>query len=341
VSESSGLGIGRRLRYLLDRIASVNLPRLWGSAGAIASEARRPRLMILIDMLYCSVAYEIAFQDYQDWDFHDLTRAERRTFMSHPKSNHLAQKLNAASHRDKFADKSQFNVVFEKFIGREWLDLRTSNVAELKEFVIRHGAVMAKVPDSLGGIGIAKRTATDITDYDDFYQELMNGRQFVVEQLIVQHPEMSTLCATSVNTLRVISYFDGDRVHILASVLKIGNGGAIDNFSHGGMYTMLDDGGRAYSAAFDGENRTFTTHPVTGTPIVGFQVPLFDQVLQFVDTIARQIPEVPYVGWDIAVTEDGPVVIEGNYNTGVFQAKPSVSGQRTGLLPRYREAIGF
>lgn len=339
--DKKGLGLGRRVRYLFERIAAVDTGRLWKLAGSISKDAHKPRLWILIDMLYSSVVYEIAFQDYQDWDFYDLKRAERRTYMSHPKSNHLALKLNHPDFRDKLADKSQFNAEFAEFLGREWIDVRDSSVEQIEAFVTGHGAVMAKVPDSLGGIGIAKREASQISDYAAFREELLAGRQFLLEQLIPQHDQMSLLCNTSVNTLRVISFFDGEDVHIIASVLKIGNGGAIDNFSHGGMYTMLDEHGVAHYAAFDGENRTFTVHPVTGTSIVGFQVPMFDEVLRFVDRIARVVPQVPYVGWDIAISPAGPVVIEGNYNTGVFQSKPSVSGVRTGLLPRYREIIGF
>lgn len=336
-----GLGLGRRVRYLFNRVAALNIGRVWSLAGSMRKDARKPRLLIFADMLYSSVVYEAAFQDYQDWDFYELRRAERRTYMTHPKSNHLALKLNHPDFREKLSDKSQFNRLFAEHLGREWIDVRESDVAQIEEFVTRHGAVMAKVPDSLGGIGIGKREASEISDFSEFRTELMRGRQFLLEELIPQHSEMSRLCDTSVNTLRVISFFDGERVNIIASVLKIGNGGAIDNFSHGGMYTMLDDYGVAHSPAFDGENRTFAVHPATGTSIVGFQVPMFDEVLRFVDTIARVVPQVPYVGWDIALTPDGPVVIEGNYNTGVFQAKPSVSGIRTGLLPRYREVIGF
>lgn len=340
-STQGGLGLGRRVRYLFERVAALDVGRVWRLAGAMKHDARKPGLLIFVDMLYSSVVYEVAFQDYQDWDFFSLNRAERRTYMTHPKSNHLALKYNHPDFRNKLADKLQFNKEFAEYLGREWIDVREVDAAGVEVFVTRHGAVIAKVTDSLGGIGIAKHEASEITNYEPFRSDLLQGRQFLLEQLIPQHEEMSRLCNTSVNTLRVISFFDGETVQVIASVLKIGNGGAIDNFSHGGMYTMLDDHGKAHYAAFDGENRTFTVHPVTGTPIVGFQVPLFDDVLSFVDTIARVVPEVPYVGWDIAITPTGPVVIEGNYNTGVFQSKPSVSGVRTGLLPRYREVIGF
>jgi hypothetical protein len=64
-------------------------------------------------------------------------------------------------------------------------------------------------------------------------------------------------------------------------------------------------------------------------------------VQNLVDTIAQEVPQIRYVGWDIAVTPEGAAVIEGNYNTGVFQLKPSATGVRQGLLPLYRSVIGF
>ncbi|WP_321163630.1 sugar-transfer associated ATP-grasp domain-containing protein, partial [Microbacterium sp. Root180] len=157
-----------------------------------------------------------------------------------------------------------------------------------------------------------------------------------------QHPEMARLYPGSVNSLRVVTYLDPDgEVHVLASVLKIGNGGVIDNFSSGGMYTMLGDDGRALHAAADEEAHAYATHPITGVEITGFQVPLYDEVLALVDRLSRRVPALPYIGWDIAITPERPVVIEGNHNSGVYQSKPTVSGIRRGLLPRYRAAMRF
>ena len=50
----------------------------------------------------------------------------------------------------------------------------------------------------------------------------------------------------------------------------------------------------------------------------------------FVDEVARVVPQVQYVGWDIVVTPDGPVLVEGNWGAGVYENKPSVTGIRTG-----------
>lgn len=195
--------------------------------------------------------------------------------------------------------------------------------------------------DSDGGKGIERKYAKDITDWAGFKDHLLRNQQFLIEQVIPQHPEMAALNPSSVNSLRIVSYFDGSKVHILARVLKMGNGDVIDNFAHGGMYTMLDENGVALHAAFDVEGDAYEIHPISGIRIPGFQVPLYKEVLELVDTVARIVPEIPYVGWDIAISPDRPVVIEGNYNTGVFQAKPSLTSQKTGLLPLYRQVIGF
>ena len=334
-------GLGRRLRYLANRAARLNPANVWRIAGAARPLTRKPRLLIVADMLWCSVRYEFGFQDYLDWDVVMLTAAERRTFITHPKSNHLAMTLNHPELRRIFADKLQFNARFADFVGRDWLDLREADAASVRAFLDAHGRAMLKVPDSLSGKGIEKVEAAAVTDVDAFLADALANRQFLLEGYIAQHPAMASLCPTSVNSLRVITYFDGERLHVLASVLKMGNGGDIDNFSGGGMYTMLDETGTARFAAFDESGTSYEVHPLTGTSIVGFQVPLYEQVVPMLERAARVVPEVPYVGWDVAITPDGPVIIEGNPNSGVYQSKPSVSGIREGLLPRYREAIGF
>jgi hypothetical protein len=338
----AGLGVSRRLKYLARRAAAIDTANLSRLAGELAASSGRPKAVILADMLWSSVRHETGFQDYFDWDFHLLSRRERGTFMTHPKSNHLAQKLNAPEHRRTFADKSLFNERFAAHLRREWLDLRIASSAELAAFLARHDRVMAKVADSLGGDGVEAFATAEVQNPEQWRTDRLAARQVLVEEFLTQHPVMASLNPSSVNTLRIITYRDPqNRVHTLARTLKMGNGGDVDNFSDGGMYTMLDERGAAHQPAFDGAGRVFSVHPLSGTSIVGFQVPLWADVERLVDELAREVPEIPYVGWDIAITPAGPAVIEGNYNTGVFQLKPSVTGVREGLLPVYRRAIGF
>jgi hypothetical protein len=80
---------------------------------------------------------------------------------------------------------------------------------------------------------------------------------------------------------------------------------------------------------------------LSGASIVGFRVPYFREAVALVNQVSPVVPQVPYIGWDVAITPQGPILIEGNPNSGVYQLKPSLSGVRTGLLPVYRAAMQF
>lgn len=331
-----------RLRHYLSRVKSLDVRNMLVVTTAVATESGKSRLVILLDMILCSIVYQAGYLDFQEFEFWSLNRSERRTWITSGNANLIVVKYNQRPHRYKFSDKIAFNRLFGSYLGREWLDVRESTAVEMQRFLTRHGGVMAKRIDGMGGAGIRKYHAGEIDDVELFRAELLTNEQYLVEALIIQHPRMATLSPSSVNSLRMITFFDGDTVHVMEAVLRMGNGAEVDNYARGGMYTVLDEvTGVAPFAAFDRFAHKFSEHPATGTPITGFEVPLYQDVLSMLDAVSRVVPQIPYVGWDVAIAENGPLIIEGNYNTGVFQMKPSLSGIRTGLLPRFRSVIDF
>ena len=331
-----------RIRHYLSRLKSLDVGNFFTVSGAVSRESARPQLFILIDMAYCSVVYQAGYLDYQEFEFWSLTRRERRTWITSGNANSIVIRYNQRAFRNRFADKLTFNPLFDQYLGRSWLNVRESTATELKQFVMTCGTIMAKRVDGMGGAGMSKHRAVDIHDFEEFRMKLLAQHQYLVESFITQHAVMASLSPASVNSLRMITFYDGTTVHVMEAVLRIGNGAEVDNYARGGMYTVLDEKtGIASYGAFDKYANTFDLHPLTGTSIIGFQVPLYAQVLDLLDTIARVVPEIQYVGWDVAIGEHSPIIIEGNYNTGVFQMKPSLTGNKTGLLPRFREVIDF
>jgi hypothetical protein len=59
-------------------------------------------------------------------------------------------------------------------------------------------------------------------------------------------------------------------------------------------------------------------HPDTGAVLVGAKVPCWREALELARATARDLPHVPLIGWDIAVTRRGPVLVEAN-NTPDFR----------------------
>ncbi len=329
-----------RLRYLARRARKLRPGNLVEFARQAQQVSKAPLPVLIADMLWCSLKYDMGFRDYAVWDIRLLNAKERATWMTHPKSFRITRMHNTPEGRSKLEDKRRFAREYADLLGRETIELRDVNDAQLGAFLARHPKVLAKPLEGQGGGNIT--LYENVADPAAFRAEVTAAGQTIVDEFIVQHPDMSSLYPDSVNTVRMITFLGEDgTVHLLAAVLRIGNGDVIDNFASGGMFTMLDDDGVALYPGVDKKSNVYREHPVTGTPIVGFRVPMYDQVRELTEKLARRTPEAPYVGWDLAITPDGPVVIEGNHNSSVFQPKPSASGVRTGLLSVYQSAVGF
>ncbi len=329
------------MNYRAARARRIDVGSLWQRARETSREHSRWTPVVLADMLWSAGVRQVGFQDYVDYDFAILNRDERATYMTHPVSNELSQRYDDPRHRGLFHDKLAFNRTFEKFLRREWMTITPENADELRSFVERHGTIIVKEPIGQAGSGVHRYRADAVTDWSAFHGGLLDRGELLVEEVIVQHPDLAAYCPGTVNTTRVTTFFDGDRTHILAVAQKFGRGAVSDQMSFGGFYSMLDDDGRAVGPGYDSHGNVHEVHPDTGERISDFTLPMLDEVKAFIDEVARVVPTVRYVGWDVVVTPTGPVLVEGNWAAGVYENKPSVTGIRTGHKPRYRAAIGF
>jgi len=339
---SNGLALGPKLSYLAQRARRIDIGAVIERAKEVRHEHGKPVPTIIADMLWQAARKDVAFQDYVDFDFAILTPEERATFMTHPVSAQLAQRFSQPEGRRIFEDKIAFNERFAEFLNRAWMVVTKDNADEVRAFVEERGTVIAKVPVSHMGLGVRRYHAKDVSDWTDFHRKLIDSGEVLLEEVIAQHADLSAVCPGTVNTTRITAFYDGSDVHVLAVAQKFGRGEVSDQMSYGGFYTMLDpDSGHAMSAGYDSHSNVHETHPDTGFRIADFQLPDFDQAVALIDRAARVVPEVQYAGWDVVSTENGPVLVEGNWGAGVYENKPSVSGVRTGHKPRYRAAIGF
>jgi hypothetical protein len=256
-------------------------------------------------------------------------------------SNQLSQKFDHPDFRYIFQDKVEFDRVFGEHLHREWMVVEEDNAAEVRAFAERLGTIVTKEPVGQAGTGVHRYHAAEIDDWDAFHRGLLQRGELLIEEVIVQHPDLAAVCPGTVNTTRITAFFDGERTHILAMAQKFGRGAVSDQMTFGGFYTMLDENGRAVGPGYDSHGHVHEVHPDSGFVIGDFQLPMMDEVRAFIDRVARVVPQVQYVGWDVVVTPDGPVLVEGNWGAGVYENKPSVTGIRTGHKARYREAIGF
>jgi len=338
---SQGFSPVTRLRYLAGRARRIDVGSVVERAKEASAQHGKALPLVVADMLFQAGVKNVGFQDYIDYDFAILTPAERATYMTHPVSNQISQKYDHPDYRGLFQDKVEFDRTFSDFLRRDWMVVDADNADDLRAFTERLGTIVTKEPVGQAGTGVHRYHAAEVEDWTAFHRGLLERGEILVEEVIRQHDDLAAVCPGTVNTTRVTAFFDGQKTHILAMAQKFGRGAVSDQMTFGGFYTMLDDNGHALGAGYDSHGHVHELHPDSGVRIADFQLPMIDEVKAFVDQVARVVPQVQYVGWDIVVGPDGPVLVEGNWGAGVYENKPSVTGIRTGHKPRYQAAIGF
>jgi hypothetical protein len=147
------------------------------------------------------------------------------------------------------------------------------------------------------------------------------SRGFLIEEKLTNTPEIAALYPSSLNTFRVVTIKTLDKRWCLAAAyLRVGAGGnVVDNIAAGGILVRVDADGRTCSAHHHG--RSIVQHPDTGAPLVGLQLAGYPSACVLALEASRKLGFVGTIGWDIAATERGPVIVEANlWWTPSFQA---------------------
>src|SRR5581483_3190558 len=147
--------------------------------------------------------------------------------------------------------------------------------------------------------------------------------RYVVQEQLHNHPSIVELTGSStLQTVRIATLIDADGgAKCLYAEWKVVVGDSVtDNFVEGrtGNLTAnvaLSNGavGAAQAPAPDGIGfRRIPLHPSTGGSIEGFQLPNWPSVVELVLRAAEHFKPLRTIGWDIALTPSGPVIVEGN-----------------------------
>jgi hypothetical protein len=142
-----------------------------------------------------------------------------------------------------------------------------------------------------------------------------NLSPFLIEERIRPHPAMAEFIGPTLCTVRVVTIvaLDGSP-RIVASVLKLQPKPlGVDHLMYGALGCWVDPDSGAL-----GPGRTRTTYaytsviPGTDRSFVGFRLPDWEQVKEVALAAAAAFPWARSIGWDIGISDRGPVVIEGN-----------------------------
>jgi hypothetical protein len=176
---------------------------------------------------------------------------------------------------------------------------RTDNGKGIRRITVRAGEM--KIDGSPAGL-------TEI--------ERLYGANFIVQEVIAQHPLLAEVHPDSVNTLRLLTFRWQGSVRMLLAFARFGTDGRInDNAGTGGVCCGIEDDGRMNDAAVDEFGRRYAVHPSSGYDFSRrTRIPNFRGIRDHVEALHMQIPHFDLVSWDIAVgPEAQPIFVEFNF----------------------------
>lgn len=149
---------------------------------------------------------------------------------------------------------------------------------------------------------------------------------WIIQERIYNHPELVALSRSPyLQTIRFFTMVDGvGRAHVIEAHFKLIVGkNHIDNFHYGATGNLvagadLASGRLSEAWTTRGPKGGFvpvTEHPGSGNRIKGFQLPEWESATELAIRAATAFRPLRFVGWDVALTPAGPVLVEGNWNS--------------------------
>jgi hypothetical protein len=280
------------------------------------------KLLVQMDMLGCLFLHHVHPFEYSALGFDSIPRSLRDTYMTTNRVSLINKTINAPGSSNLLTNKFYAGTVLAPFYKRPCLQNINLSYEEFLAFAQGRDKFIFKPFDGYGGEGHKVYKMDSSVPPEQMYKEIMAAPRGVLEGWIVQHETLNKLYAGAVHTIRLHTIHDGSGkdIKVFGGNLSIACNGELANTHYlSTLCAQVDD--ETGVVTTDGlqrdTNKTYAEIPSTHVKLRGFQLPDWEETLTLVKMAAAAIPEVQFIGWDVAFTPDGPVICEGNVFPGV------------------------
>lgn len=327
------------IRYLIRRNKVDEIINRF--CGTSISQERRMFLRKMMRKAFIKYHWEL--DEFFLFHFETINEEQRRSFVPEYEKNMFAELINNKKVSDIFLDKWTTYKYFSKYLGRDVYNIRGEEslmTLDFEKFINKHRTFIMKPVFGTRGFGIKVIKVKDVNDAKSKLKEIIDGgtSAIVLEELICQDARLAAFHENSCNTIRIITLRFDNRIEILHSFLRLGQGDSVvDNAGAGGIMANIDiKTGKVY-AACDELGKSYMEHPESKLPIVGYVLPQWEEAVCVAKKLAMVLPDVRYVGWDLALSKNGWVMIEGNDKGQFVFQYPAQEGFRDEMNSILRE----
>lgn len=298
------------MKSIINQFVSV-----WGGVKTLSAKSHRTAIGLYIEFFYCFLRYGCLPRQYFNGNFWNKRANDRKDILTYRKFVKIMNALNKNQDIHILENKAHFNNYFSEYIHRSWILSSDSSPKQIAKFIQKYGKVIIKPFDAMEGQGIYKLDLESIVDLEAEVKKLASEK-VMIEEILTQHPNM-IFGNTSVNTIRVHTILDKQgKGHLISCVLRVGVGDTVvDNYCSGGAIYPVDiNHGIVIGKGKSHNGGDHIFHPGTQIGMLGYQIPNWDLLVKETIKAAEKLPNLRLVGWDVAITEKGIALIEGNHN---------------------------
>ena len=303
-------------KWLRRKIKNIDNDRLNKHLDVMVEESGKSRLAIRWAIFWSFLTRGTSYTDFFRCNFLELTSAEKDTFFTARSFYKFVNTINPHEYEAIFHDKLVFNAVFAKYLKREYINLRTCSTEELERFLSGKDIVFAKPPTGEGGHDIEKIEVASIEDIAAFHSECAQKGLWLLEEAIIQHKDLNEINPNVVNSFRIVTLVKDGVPHIVGTALRVNQDETQIIGCTNDLYFGLKADGTIDGNVVDDYGKIWKNHPLTGKPFSEVKISGVAEAFELVKQAALEVPEMPYIGWDVAFSVNGPLIVEGNEYPG-------------------------
>lgn len=327
-------------KWMYHKLKSINKERMKKHIDLMANNEGKPKWWIRMDIIKNFLKRGCGYTDYFRGNYINLTEEEKDTFVTAKSFRKILKYLNHDRYEVLLHDKLIFNKYFEDYLKRDYISLKECSITEFEDFLKGKKNVFAKDPIGEGGHGVVKIPVDKITNVKTLYQDLKAAKKYLVEDEIIQSKALNEINPNVVNSFRVVTLYKDGRAHVIANALRVNQDATNIIGSTNDLYFSLNEKGKIDSNVIDDYGNIYQEHPLTKKAFKDVTIPDVKKAFEMCKEAARKIPEERYIGWDVAFSNKGPVLVEGNEypGYGIIQFY-KLKGKRTGHLKEIGEVL--
>ena len=310
---------------------------------------RKSYIRRLMDLIVWFVKYNEVNHFYNLYGFDIEKREKMDDYYPYNLFFEERNKLNKVNSPD-----SQIVILRDKFLFYQFMHSLNFPVPKVKAVFLKKqifddkmDIISEKIFENCGNFfvkaldGECGNSVKHIKSFQEFldYKKQIENIDCIIQEPVTQHNTMAMLNPCAVNTIRIITINKDGNVYLLGSLIRIGtkSTGEKDNTSQGGVAVGVKEDGYLMEYGFRKPEFGGITydHPDTHIIFKEFQIPYYKEAVDICCKAHKHLYNIRSIGWDIAITPEGPVFIEGNDNWEI----QSIQAIKHGLYKEVKKAF--